>query len=36
LTQFQEIQQLSDEDKRVVKVLLDAFLAKKKIQRLVG
>lgn len=36
LTQFQEIQQLSDEDKHVVKVLLDAFLAKKKIQRLVG
>jgi transcriptional regulator with XRE-family HTH domain len=36
LTQFQEIQQLSDEDKQVVKVFLDAFLAKKKIQRLVG
>jgi transcriptional regulator with XRE-family HTH domain len=36
LTQFQDVQQLSDEDKHVVKVFLDAFLAKKKIQRLVG
>ena len=36
LERFQEIQQLNDEDKHVVKVFLDAFLAKKKIALLVG
>ena len=36
LERFQEIQQLSDDDKRVMLVFLDAFLAKKKIQLLVS
>jgi transcriptional regulator with XRE-family HTH domain len=36
LERFQEIQDLSDDDKRVMLVFLDAFLAKKKIQRLVS
>lgn len=35
LRQFQELQTLDAEDKRVVKVLIDAFLAKRKIQDLV-
>jgi hypothetical protein len=34
LEQFQEIEKLSEEDKVVVKKLLDAFLTKKKIQDL--
>ena len=34
LTQFREVEKLSDEDKTVVKKLLDAFLTKKKIQEL--
>ena len=36
LERFQEIQQLNDDDKRVMIIFLDAFLAKKKIQRLVS
>jgi transcriptional regulator with XRE-family HTH domain len=36
LTQFEEVQKLEDEDKRVVKIFLDAFLAKKKIAKLVA
>ena len=35
LRQFQEVENLSDEDKTVVKTLLDAFLTKKKLQSLV-
>ena len=34
LKQFQEIEQLPDEDKNVVKKLLDAFLTKKQLQAL--
>ena len=34
LKQFQEVEQLPDEDKNVVKKLLDAFLAKKQLQAL--
>lgn len=34
LRQFQEVEQLPDEDKDVIKKLLDAFLMKKKLQRL--
>lgn len=34
LKQFQEVEQLSDEDKNVVKKLLDAFLTKKHLQLL--
>lgn len=34
LKQFQEVEQLSDEDKFVVKKLLDAFLIKKQLQAL--
>ncbi len=34
LKQFQEVEQLSDEDKNVVKKLLDAFLTKKQLQAL--
>jgi transcriptional regulator with XRE-family HTH domain len=34
LQQFQEIEKLSDDDKHVVKVLLDAFLTKKKLRQL--
>lgn len=36
LRQFQEVELLEDEDKVVVKKLLDAFLTKKQIQRLTG
>lgn len=36
LQQFQEVETLSDEDKRVVKVLLDAFLTKRKLRALAG
>ena len=36
LRQFQELQTLDDEDKRIIKTLIDAFLARKKIQQLVG
>jgi|GEM_PF-1811295 len=36
LRQFQEVESLPDDDKLVVKKLLDAFLTKKKIQRLAG
>jgi transcriptional regulator with XRE-family HTH domain len=35
LKQFQEVEQLPDEDKNVVKKLLDAFLTKKQLQALV-
>ena len=35
LKQFQEIEQLSEEDKNVIKKLLDAFLTKKQLQALV-
>lgn len=35
LRQFQEVETLPDEDKDVVKKLLDAFLTKKQIQKLV-
>ncbi|WP_249357510.1 helix-turn-helix domain-containing protein [Citrobacter sp. wls619] len=34
LRQFQEVEQLPDEDKEVIKKLLDAFLTKKQIQAL--
>lgn len=34
LQQFQQVEQLPDEDKRVVKKLLDAFLVKKQLQAL--
>jgi len=34
LQQFQEVEKLEDEDKRVVKVLLDAFLTKRKLRSL--
>ena len=36
LQQFQEVEKLGDEDKRVVKVLLDAFLTKRKLRALAG
>jgi transcriptional regulator with XRE-family HTH domain len=36
LRQFQEVESLPDDDKLVVKKLLDAFLTKKQIQRLAG
>jgi transcriptional regulator with XRE-family HTH domain len=36
LKQFQEAEQLPDEDKAVVKKLLDAFLTKKKLQSLLA
>ncbi len=35
LRQFQEVEHLSDEDKTVIKTLLDAFLTKKHLQSLV-
>ena len=35
LNQFQQIESLSEEDKRVVKIFLEAFLTKKQIQKLV-
>ena len=35
LKQFQEVEQLSEEDKNVIKKLLDAFLTKKQLQALV-
>ncbi|EJE9589755.1 transcriptional regulator, partial [Salmonella enterica] len=34
LRQFQEVEQLPDDDKEVIKKLLDAFLTKKHIQAL--
>ena len=34
LQQFQEVEQLPDEDKDVIKRLIDAFLTKKKLQKL--
>ncbi|WP_239005707.1 hypothetical protein [Pectobacterium parmentieri] len=34
LRQFQEVEQLPDEDKEVIKKLLDVFLTKKQIQAL--
>ncbi|WP_455820005.1 helix-turn-helix domain-containing protein [Pseudomonas cerasi] len=34
LRQFQEVEQLPDEDKEVIKKLLDAFLTKKQLQAL--
>lgn len=34
LKQFQEVERLPDEDKNVVKKLLDAFLTKKQLQEL--
>jgi len=36
LRQFQELQTLGDDDKRIVKTLIDAFLAKRKIQELMA
>ena len=36
LRQFKELQTLGEEDKRIVKTLIDAFLAKRKIQELVA
>ncbi len=36
LRQFQEVELLPDEDKDVIKKLIDAFLTKKKLQRLVS
>ena len=35
LKQFQEVERLPDEDKHVVKTLLDAFLTKKQLQTLI-
>ena len=34
--QFQELQTLGDDDKRIIKTLIDAFLAKRKIQELMA
>ena len=34
LQQFQEVEKLEEEDKRVIKVLLDAFLTKRKLRAL--
>lgn len=34
ITQFQEVERLPDEDKRVVKIFLDAFLTKRKLRQL--
>ena len=34
MTQFQEVERLSDEEKRVVKIFLDAFLTKRKLRQL--
>ena len=36
MKQFQEVAQLDEQDKQVVKVFLDAFLARRKIQQLVA
>lgn len=36
LRQFQELQTLDEDDKRVIKTLIDAFLAKRKIQELMA
>ena len=36
LVQFQEVEKLNDEDKTVVKKLIDAFLAKKQIQKIIA
>ncbi len=36
LQQFREVEKLAEDDKLVVKKLIDAFLAKKKIQKLVA
>ena len=36
LRQFQQVEDLPDDDKAVVKTLLDAFLTKKQIQKLAG
>lgn len=36
LRQFQELQSLDDKDKEIVKALIEAFIARKKIQQLVG
>ena len=36
LCQFQEVEQLSDRDKSIIKELIDAFLTKRKVQQLAG
>ena len=36
LRQFQEVQTLGNEDKKIVKALIEAFIARRKIQQLVG
>jgi len=36
LNQFKQIEQLPDQDRDVVKIFLDAFLTKKKVQQLAG
>jgi transcriptional regulator with XRE-family HTH domain len=36
LRQFQQVEQLSEEDKNVIKTLLDAFLTKRHIKALIG
>ena len=36
LRQFQELQSLDNKDKEIVKTLIEAFIARKKIQQLVG
>ncbi len=36
LRQFQELQTLDEDDKRIIKTLIDAFLAKRKIQELMA
>jgi len=36
LRQFQELQTLDEDDKRIIKTLIDAFLAKRQIQKLIA
>ena len=36
LRQFQELQSLNDDDKRIVKTLIDAFLARRKIEQIMA
>lgn len=36
LNQFKQIEQLGDQDRNVVKIFLDAFITKKKVQQLAG
>ena len=36
MAQFQEVEMLGDEEKKVVKIFLDAFLTKRKLRQLAG